>query len=100
MNRILVSTEPVSRTLGGDINSIFLRYQDHNEDKHGPATTAVVIRNDTRSIINHQRIETYEDVTSAGTYGAAAIQALGDRVLDRYQRASFAGPFAVRWGSC
>jgi hypothetical protein len=100
-NRLLVCTDPVARTLGGDINTIVLRYQASADDPTGTGTPAVFSTTSVTSaasVTAHQVIETYVDLSSAGTMTAAAAQAVGSNILAVYQRASFAGPFTARYG--
>lgn len=98
-NRLLICTAPAGRTLGGDINAICLRYQSAPDLGAGfPATYATVYSTDAASIARHGRQETYLDLSSAGPMPAADAQAVGDGILTRYQRASYAGPFGVQPG--
>ena len=101
VNRLLVCTDPVPRTLGGDINTIVLRYQSAADDPGGTGAAAVFsttsVQN-SQSVAAHQVIETYVDLSSAGTMTAAAAQAVGSSILAIYQRASFAGLFTARYG--
>lgn len=96
-DRLLTCTVPVARTLGGDINTVYVRYQSSAD-----AATAAVYQTATAtvpaSIAQHGPVEAYVDVSSAGTQTSAAATALGASVLARYVRASFAGPFTVRPG--
>jgi hypothetical protein len=98
-NRLLIAGDPAPRTLGGDYNAINLRYQVTADNGAGhPATFATVWRTDAASIAKHGRRETYYDLSSVGPMLLAGVQDIGDAVLARYQRASFAGPFTVRTG--
>lgn len=96
-DRILVAPTPVGRTLGGDINTIFIRYQT-SADSSTVATYGLTSVQDSVSVAEHGVIETYLDVSSAGFMSAGAAQAAAQSVLNRYQRASFAGPFVCRPG--
>ena len=89
VTNLLVSNTPVARTLGGDINTIVIKYQT------GTNTFATTTTSDTNSIAAHGPIETYMDLSSAGTITSGTAQSVGTLVLQRYQRASFAGPFTV-----
>lgn len=89
VTNLLVSNTPVARTLGGDINTIWVGYQPSTG---AFATTSVA---DANSVAVHGTIETYMDLSAANVMTAAAAQAVGNLVLQRYQRASFAGPFTV-----
>ena len=95
VTNLLVSNTPVARTLGGDINTIFIRYQTADDAADTPATYSTTMVQDANSVAAHGPIETYMDLSSAQVLSASAAQAVGDLVLDRYQRASFAGPFTV-----
>ena len=102
-NRLLVVTDPVSRTLGGDINTIFIRYQVTDASSAGgganqQATYATTSVQNAASVAAHDVIETYVDLSSAGVMTASAAQAVGNQVLAVYQRASFAGPFTGSYG--
>jgi hypothetical protein len=100
VNRVLVCTTPVPRTLGGDINTIFLRYQvtADNSTTGATATYAVTSVQDAASVAAHGVMETYLDLSSAGVMPASAAQAVGNGVLAAYVRASFAGPFTASYG--
>jgi len=94
VTNLLVSNTPVARTLGGDTNTIWLRYQSAG-DTTTPATYDTTSVTDAASIAAYGAMETYADLSSAGTMTASAARAVGNLVLQRYQRASFAGPFVA-----
>jgi len=101
VSRLLVCTDPAPRTLGGDINTIYLRYMSSADDPGGTgaaAAFAVTSAQNAASVTAHQEIETYVDLSSAGVMTAGAAQAVGSSILAIYQRASFAGPFTARYG--
>lgn len=97
--RLLVSTVPAPRTLGGDLNAIEIRYNSA-PDAGGsfPAVYSTTWVTDTSSIARHGRKEAFMDLSSNGVMTAGAAQAVGNSVLNRYQRASFAGPYTARYG--
>lgn len=98
VNRLLLVRQPAPRTLGGDINVVWLRYQATADDPTGSgaaATFAVTSATVPASITAHGRREAYLDLSSGGVMTAGAAQAVGNSLLQRYQRASFAGPFAA-----
>ena len=103
-NRLLTSNTPVGRTLGGDINTIFIRYQATADIPAGgtgtgtAATFAITSVQNAASVAAHGTIETYIDLSDVGVQTAAAAQAVGNSVLAVYQRASFAGPFTGSYG--
>lgn len=96
-NRTLVAPSPVARTLGGDINVIWLRYQS-SADGNKTAVYSVTSVSTAASVSAHGPIEAFTDISSAGNMTAGQAQAAGNAILARYQRASFAGPFTVRYG--
>ena len=99
VNRLLVSNTPVARTLGGYVNTIWIRFQTL-VDIVFPGGQAVT-EYDTTSVVNqssvdtHGPLETFLDLSSAGKMSGSAAQAVGQFVLNRYEGASFAGPFTV-----
>jgi hypothetical protein len=99
--RLLTSTTPVARTIAADINSIVLRYQvtaDIAATATKPevaATFTTTNVNNFLSIAKHGRMEYYLDISSAGLMTAAQAQAVGQNILNRYVRATFAQPFVV-----
>jgi hypothetical protein len=97
VNRLLVCSTPVPRTLGGDVNAIYIRYQSagDNAATGAPATFAYTYVSNAASVAAHGTMETYVDLSSAGTMTLAAAQGVGNAVLGAYTRASFAGPFTV-----
>jgi hypothetical protein len=101
-NRILTCTQPVPRTLGGDINTIFIRYtvSAASSTSSGSQTTAYGVTSvvNAQSVAQHGTLETYIDLSSAGVMTAAQAQSVGNYVLSIYQRASFAGPFQASYG--
>jgi hypothetical protein len=98
-NRLLVATAPAPRTLGGDINAVVIRYCNTPDLGSGyPATFALTTATDAASIAKHGRKETYLDLSSAGAMTPSNAQQVGTYVLQRYQRASFAGPFTALRG--
>lgn len=99
VNRLLVVTDPVARTLGGDINTIWIRYEISDGSASGTsATFGLTSVTNPASIAAHGALETYIDLSSAGVISAAQAQQVGNYVLAIYQRASFAGPFTASFG--
>lgn len=99
-NRILVSTSPVGRTLGGDVNTIFIRYQSVADDSANGTAAAygTVIAQNAASVAAHGVMETNMDLSDAGVMTSAAAQAVGNQVLSIYKRASFGGAFTGSYG--
>lgn len=98
-NRRLIATAPVTRTLGGDINSIYLRYASTADAQGTPRTYLLTNVTDAASIAQFGTpMEDFVDLSSVGTEAATAAQAVGNAILQRYQKASYAGPFTARQG--
>jgi hypothetical protein len=102
VNRLLVCTTPVARTLGGDVNTIYIRYEISADTTSGttsvPAVYGVTVAQNAASVAAHGEMETYIDLSDVGVMTAGAAQAVGNQVLAIYQRASFAGPFTGSYG--
>jgi hypothetical protein len=96
-NRILVAGAPVARTLGGDVNTVYVRYQSSG-DAAAAAAFALTSVTTAGAAALHGTMEEYLDLSSAGPLSAAGAQAEATAVLARYQRASWAGPFTIRPG--
>lgn len=96
--RLLVATTPVARTIAEDYNALYMRYQSSGDTASGAASYAVVEVQSDPSIALHQRTEDYTDLSGAGVTSSAAAVAAGVNILNRYQRANFAGPFTVSYG--
>lgn len=99
VDRTLVCTTPVARTLGGDLNSLYARYQvSADAGNAGAATYALVNKTTPVSVTEHGAQEAFIDLSSAGTQTATTAGNAIANVLKKYQRASFAGPFVIRYG--
>jgi hypothetical protein len=102
VNRLLVCTTPVARTLGGDINTIYIRYEISADTTSGttsvPAVYGTTIAQNAASVAAHGEMETYIDLSDVGVMSAGAAQAVGQQVLAIYTRASWAGPFTASYG--
>lgn len=102
--RILIATDPQARTVAADINSLWVRYQitgDQTGDSSGDAAAATygtVEATNAASQAVHGVMESYEDLSSAGTISSSAAQQAGASVLAAYQRATYSGPFNIRQG--
>jgi hypothetical protein len=101
VNRIIVSSSPVPRTIAADINTIVVRYQatadvPATSTKAAKAATYLtVIQKNATSVAQHGPMEYYLDISSAGVMTATAARAIAANVLQKYVRASFGGPFTV-----
>lgn len=97
VNRLLVATDPVARTVAEDITTVYLKYAA-SDDGQGNVVYNVTDAFSQLDIDMHGATEAYEDLSNAGVMTAQAAQGVGNSVLARYQRAAFAGPFTVRFG--
>jgi hypothetical protein len=101
-NRLLVSTTPVARTLGGYTNTIFIRFmQTADNTTASPPTSAtfnVVSAVNQASVTAHGPLEAYLDLSNAGVLSSAAAQSVGFSILSAYEAASYAGPFQASYG--
>lgn len=107
-NRLLISTTPVPRTLGGDINTIYLRYEisadttgtaSDGSSTSVPAVYGLAVAQNAASVAMHQELETFVDLSDAGVMTALQAEEVGQAILQVYQRASFAGPFVGNYGA-
>jgi len=101
--RILVCKDPVSRTLGADVNKRWIRYQKTWDvtsatGTNTPATYGLTSKDDVPGQTAHGNVEEYTDITSAGVYTQTQAQAVADHVLDRYRRISFGDSFTLHYG--
>jgi hypothetical protein len=100
-NRMLVSTTPVPRVLGGYINAVFIRYlSDSDHTSTGTvATYSLTSVSNPASALIHNDLEAYIDLSNTATaISQSAAQGVGNLILSRYVRASFAGPFTAAPG--
>jgi hypothetical protein len=94
---LLICTDPVPRTRGGEPNSLLIRYNGA-PDTDSPAIYQSVRVVNQPSIDNHGRNEKYLDLSSAGVLTATQAQQVGTYIFQRYQDATYAGPFTARQG--
>lgn len=96
----LVVTTPVGRTLGGNWNTIFLRYQASadNNTTGASATFGTVSVTNTQSVSLYGPMEQYVDLSNAGTMTAAQAETVGNYVLSIYQRVTFNSSFVIQPG--
>lgn len=97
VTHLLVVTEPVARTLYGDINVLFIKYVSA-DDGQGSVTFSLTKYVNQDSVDAHGVFESYIDITNAGLMSSAAAVATGQDALSKYVRAAWAGPFTVRPG--
>ena len=103
-DRLLVCNSPVGRTVTANVNVMVLRYQATADISATgtkaavPATFAVTTTEVASSVAQFGPSEFYLDVSSVGVLTAAKAQAIGQNILSRFVRASFAGPFTAAPG--
>jgi hypothetical protein len=97
VTRLLVSTDPVTRTIASDITTVWLKYTA-SDDGAGNTTYGLTDAFDSDDINRHGPTEVYSDISNAGVLLSSDALAVGTDILARYQRAAFAGPFTVRFG--
>ena len=99
VTRLLVSNTPVARTLAGDLNTVWFRFQEQIS-RSFPGVKPV-LRYFTNSVASqasidaHGALEAFLDLSSAGVMPLEVAQGVASFVLQKYQGASFAGPFTV-----
>jgi len=103
VNRLFVCTQPIPRTLGGYINTLFIRYQTAADSTNAggsinPATFATTSVQNASSAGVHGVIEDFLDLTDAGVLTLSGAQAVGNKILQIYQAASFSDPFVLNYG--
>lgn len=104
VNRLLVCTDPVARTVTDDINRMFIKYQITNDDSGSStvapttATYGVATAENTADIALHGPREYYYDLTANGIMAESDVVQNGQNILARYNRATFSGTFNVRQG--
>ena len=96
-NAVLVASSPPARTLGGDVNTIWVRYQS-SADAATVATFGLTSVTTPGAAALHGVQESFVDLSSAGVMTAGQAQGFANGWLARYQRASYAAGFTVRYG--
>lgn len=97
VNRFLVTTDPVARSIANDITTVFLKFTA-SDDGQGNVTYDLTDAFSQEDIDLHGPTEVYADLSNAGVMTAPAAAGVGSQFLARYQRATFAGPFTARPG--
>jgi len=100
-NRLLIVSDAAPRTLGGDINTIVIRYQataDTSSSGGTAATYGLVTATSAASVAAHGTIETFIDLSDVGVQSSGAAQAVGNNILAIYKRASFTQPITGHYG--
>ena len=100
VNRLLVCNTPVARTLDGNINTIYIRYEVSADDATSGAAAvyATTVVTNAADIAAHGPQETFIDLSDVGVMTAGQAQAVGNFSLSVYQRVTFSGPFQVMPG--
>jgi hypothetical protein len=100
----LINTNPVSRTITADYNTVIVYYESAAASTASSTTTATSNSYSTTfasipgSVEAHGRLEYYLDVTNAGAMTRAQAAAIGQNVLNKYIRANFSNAFTVQPG--
>jgi hypothetical protein len=103
VNRLLVCTTPVARTVVAEVNRIYGKYVV-SDDGNGNQVYSWVLAANQPSINAHQPNEQPVDLTqgnsstSTSVMTSTAALAACQNVLNMYEGASYAGPFVVRNG--
>ena len=97
VNRLLVCTTPVTRTIASDVTTIWLKYEA-SDDGQGNTSYGLTDAFNQDAINRHGATEVYGDLSNAGVMSAPSASNVGDQVLAKYQRAPFSGPFTARYG--
>lgn len=99
-NYYMTVTTPVGRTLGGNWNTLFLRYQisADNTSTGAPAVYGTVSVTNSASVSKYGPMEQYVDLSNAGTMSVAQAQTVGNYILSIYQRVTFNGSFDIQPG--
>lgn len=98
VGRLLVATGPVPRTIAGVVNRIVIRYVSAEDGSGGPAKYSNTSVTNQASVDAYGLSEAFLDLSSTGFMTAGDAQGVGQFALSQFQRASFGGPFTVRYG--
>jgi len=97
VNRLVLSTGPIARTISRDLTTLFLKYAQ-SDDGQGNVVYGLTDAFNQQAIDERGATEDYQDLSNAGVMSASAAQAVGNTELARYQRVAWAGPITVRQG--
>lgn len=99
-DRLLITNEPVARSIVEDVNALYVRYQasSDNTTSGTPATYNTVVSTLSDGIAAHGRQEDFMDLSGAGTISGTTATAAANAVLSKYQRAAWVGPFTISYG--
>jgi hypothetical protein len=97
VNRLLISSSPVPRTIAEDVNSVWLRYEAtaDNSTTDSAATYGLANATNATDIALHGTTEEYYDLSSNGVMSSGTAAANGANILKRYQAITFSAPFQV-----
>jgi hypothetical protein len=96
--RLLVTTSPVARTLAGYVNALYARYEKTVDTGGAAATFDLGSAVNQPSIDQHDRMEEFWDLTSAGVMTGAAANAKAAQALTKYSAASYSSAITVHRG--
>ena len=97
-NRLLIGTEPQSRSIGDGPSDLYARYQATWDVDTTPATYGLTSVSNAADRAAHGRREKLMDISSAGVYTAGQAQAIATSTMARYVRGGFSQPFTVAPG--
>jgi hypothetical protein len=99
--RLLVSGDPVPRSIAEGPTTLYVRYQAtwDDPDNNQAATYAVTSVTNAALEASTGRREQTLDISSAGVYTAGQAQGVGNQVMKKFTRAAFTEPFTIRPGS-
>jgi hypothetical protein len=95
--RIIVTDQPVTRTLFADITTIYVRYMT-SDDSQGNQTFATTSVKNAAAAAKHGVFEEYIDITSAGVTTETIAQAVVNELFKKYSRAAWNSAFTVSPG--
>lgn len=100
-NRLLVSADPVPRSIAAGPTTLYIRYQASADDADTNTVATYGLTSVTNSALEAStgRREDFLDLSSAGVYTAGQAQAVGNQAMKQFTRVAFAEPFTVRHGS-
>jgi hypothetical protein len=102
VNRLLISTTPIPRTLMKDINKMWILYQSGTvggtgADAGNPIMDMTSVEN-TAAANKHGNKEEYLDLSASGVISEGTAQSGGDFLLGQYGRAMWTGSFTIHQG--
>lgn len=97
-NRILISGDPVGRSISEAPTTLYVRYQTSWDTNTAAATYATTSVTSSTREAAHGRSEDRMDISSAGVYSSGAAQTAATNALKKFTRAQYSTPFTVQPG--